>query len=312
MKLKKTILKKYMNLFSRIDMLDPTWEGYTIARNATTGAEKTSALLTVSEKRYEESLVFPLDLYFRTDLRILLENKDVLEVGSNHGGSSLAYLQLYNPKSIVGIDTSEEKIQISKLFFKAKGVTSNFDFVKGFAEHMPLPSDSFDAIISYNTFEHVADLQAVMSECFRILRSSGKLLAAFPSYHHPTQHHLDSVTLAPCLHWFFSSKDITDAYWEILDENSTYRDKLGLRRRPLHSWERLPIINGMTLRTFRKILAANPCSAVQHIPVPIGSIGKVVENNPILKLVKYISWFGTKLPFLEEITNQRIVYIVTK
>ena len=224
-----------MSLFSRIDTIDPQWEGYTIARNTTIETEEQNALLQISKIRYEESNIFNLDAYFRTDLKRILEGKDVLEVGSNHGGAALAHYQLYNLKSIVGIDTSESQIEISRLFFKSKGVNSNFDFVKCYAEDLPFPSNSFDVIISFDVFEHVSDLSAVMNECFRVLRQKGKLLLIFPSHYHPTRHHLYVVTATPCVHWFFSPQEIMDVFWDILGDNLKYRDKKGIERRALRS-----------------------------------------------------------------------------
>lgn len=312
MNLRKTLLKKYMNLFSRIGQGDPQWEGYTIARNAVTNENRQNALLQISKIRYEESKTYPLDRYFRTDLKRILEGKDVLEIGSNHGGAALAYFELYELKSIFGLDVTESQAEISRLFFKSRGLNSNFGFVKGYAEALPFSSGSFDAVISFDTFEHVSDLLSTMNECFRVLRPNGKLLCVFPSYYHPTQTHLSAVTSAPCLHWVFTPQEIMEAFWDILDDNATYRDRKALKRRPLRAWEKLWIVNGMTLRKFRKLIAKQRWSGVQHIPVPIGSVGKKVEEKPVYKVVKYFSWIGTKLPILEEVANQRIVYILTK
>lgn len=310
--MKKSILKIYMNLFSQIDKVDPRWEGYAIARNAATEAERQNALLEISKARYKESKRIMLDEYFKTDLRDILRGKDVLEVGSNHGGASLAYFELYELKSITGIDTTESQIETSKLFFKNKGVHSGFSFVKAFAEHLPFASNSFDAIISFDVFEHVMDLSCVMSECFRVLRSGGKLLAVFPSFYQPLAHHLKVVTYAPCVHWFFSPGRIMDIFWEILDENPVYRDYKGLERRPLLHWEKLLGINGTTLSKFRKIISENPWSGIQHIRLPLGSVGSVSREKPFLKFFRYVFYLGTMFPVLEEVCNHRIVCILTK
>jgi len=103
-----------------------------------------------------------------------------------------------------------------------------------------------------------------------------------------------------------------DMYWEILDENPEYRDRKGLQRRPLRSWEKLFIINGTTLRGFRRIIAQEPWSHSQQIRIPLASVGEVVRRRPYLKLLKYIFWLGMRVPVLEEAANHRIVYILTK
>jgi len=151
-----------------------------------------------------------------------------------------------------------------------------------------------------------------MKECWRVLRPGGRLLAAFPSYFHPTQHHLFDVTYAPFIHWFFKPSDLMDAYWEILDENPAHRDRIGSVRRPLYPWEKLFIINGTTLQKFRKIIASMSWSSVEHIGLPMGEAGMVSKRPPAYKIVKYLVGWATKVPLLEEITNHRIVYILTK
>ena len=187
-------------MMSGIERVDQTWEGYRLARNAASEAQRQEALLQISENRYLESKTYTLDSYFRTDLRSLLQGKDVLEIGSNHGGASLAYFEMYGLKSITGLDTTESEIAISKVFFKSKGMKSGFDFVQGYGEKLPFPVGSFDAIIAFDVFEHVQDLKMVAGECFRVLRPGGTLLTAFPSFYHPTQHHLFSVTTIPFVH----------------------------------------------------------------------------------------------------------------
>jgi len=105
----------------------------------------------------------------------ILRGKDVLEIGSSFGGASLAYFEMYNLKSITGIDTSGSQVETSKLVFQRKGIVRVFDFVQGYGEKLPFPSESFDAIITFDVFEHVRDLPAVMGEGFRVLRPGGKL-----------------------------------------------------------------------------------------------------------------------------------------
>lgn len=310
--MKKYLLKKYMNMFSRINKLSPTWQGYTIARHAKTETERIEGLLSVARKRYEESKSVKLDTYFKTDLKEILGGKDVLEIGSNHGGASLAYFQLYELNSITGLDTSESQAEISNIYFEKEGVKSNYKFIKCYAEEIPFASENFDAIISTDVFEHVSDLSKVMNECFRLLRPGGKLLLVFPSYYHPTGHHLSIVSQAPCVHWFFSPQDIVNVFYDILDDNPDYRDRIGITRRPLAPWEKLPIINGTTLREFRRIIKENPWSEAKHISLPLGETGKLTVKYPFLKPLKYIIWLGTKLPLIEEVANHRIVYMITK
>jgi hypothetical protein len=69
MKPQKMLLKAYIKLFSRVGRIDPRWEGYVLARRATTEAEREEALLEISKARYEESKRISLNEYFKIDLR---------------------------------------------------------------------------------------------------------------------------------------------------------------------------------------------------------------------------------------------------
>ncbi|KFO66690.1 hypothetical protein ER57_15770 [Smithella sp. SCADC] len=312
MGMKKRLIKAYMNMMSGIERVDKTWEGYRLARNAVTESQRQAALLQISENRYLESKTYTLDSYFRTDLKGLLLGKDVLELGSNHGGASLAYYEMYGLKSITGLDTTESQVVISNKFFELKGLKTNFNFVQGYGENLPFPSEAFDAIIAFDVFEHVQDLNAVVGECFRVLRPGGLLLTAFPSFFHPTQHHLFSVTTVPFVHYMFSNKDIMEVFYDILDENPEYRDRIGAQRRPLEPWERLCIINGTTLRMYRKIAQQYPWSESRQIYLPIGSNGKLVTEHPVLKGLLAVTWIAARLPSLDEAFNNRISFIHKK
>ena len=308
----KAVVKYWMKAFSRIDHDLGPWEGYAEKRLALTPEEKTEALLKIACSRYEESKKYKTEQIFKTDFNSALENKDLLEIGSNHGGATYYFYERYKPRTITGIDTTEMQATISALFFKKMGATLNYYFQKAFAEDLPFSSDSFDAIISYDVFEHVADIQKTLFETFRVLRPGGRAFIAFPSYYHPTQHHLSTVTLSPCIHWFYSPEILMEVYFDILDEHPEYKRKVGECRRKLKPWEKLNIINGTTFKQFRGYLKQQPWKKTTHIPLPLGVNSHFLTKYPILKPLSYVFWFGTKLPILSEVCNHRIVYVLEK
>ena len=313
MGLRKRLLRWHMLRFSGIEQGNATWEGYTRARNAATAGEKEEALLSISQARYEESLAAPLDGYSRRDLKPLLNGADALEIGCNHGGASLAYFELYGLRSITGLDIGRSPAETAAKFFQRHGVSlDRYRFVDGFAELLPFPAQSFDAVLSFDVWEHVQDVGKAMDECHRVLRPGGRLLLAFPSYYHPTQHHLFEVTHAPFIHWFWRPDELMDVYWDLLDEHPRYRDRIGVFRRPLKRWERLRIINGTTLAGFRRIVRRAAWSRVQFIPLPFGVAGTAVQRRPVLRVLRWLTAPATRLPLLEEAANQRIVYILTR
>jgi len=103
-----------------------------------------------------------------------------------------------------------------------------------------------------------------------------------------------------------------EVFYDILEENPEWRDRNGLNRKPLESWERLQSINGTTLATYRKVILQLPWSNIRHIRLPLGTNGKLTKKYPFLKGLLAISWIASRIPVLEEAFNNRIVYILTK
>jgi SAM-dependent methyltransferase len=192
------------------------------------------------------------------------------------------------------------------------GVNSNFQFLCAFAENMPFADESFDAILSYDVFEHVQSVLQSLNECYRVLRPGGKAFIAFPSYYHPTEHHLNIVSATPLIHWFFSNKILMEVYYDIMEENPEYGYNTYQSRRPLEPWEKLYSINGTTLKAFHKLIKLQPWKSRKHVPFPIGSHGIISKKYPVLKLVRPLFYLGTKIPVLNECCNHRIVYILEK
>jgi ubiquinone/menaquinone biosynthesis C-methylase UbiE len=184
-----------------------------------------------------------------------LRGKDVLDIGSGCGGRTAFYLLEGSPKSIIGLDISVLRAGVAKTSVQRLCNDTRISFMVGIGEEMPFQDGSFDVILSYDVFEHVQDLTAVLKECFRILRPAGRLIALFPPYYGPRAHHLDFVTTLPFLHHLFSPSALVDAANTILQEKPWLRDNpLPPPSRSYLGKEVLPRLNGTTERDFREIL----------------------------------------------------------
>ncbi|WP_448030809.1 class I SAM-dependent methyltransferase [Bradyrhizobium liaoningense] len=73
--------------------------------------------------------------------------------------------------------------------------------VNGVGEHIPFPDQSFDAVISSNVLEHVADPAAVMKECFRVLRPGGVCHMVIPNFGSWWEGHYGLLWLPHSPHW---------------------------------------------------------------------------------------------------------------
>ena len=211
---------------------------------------------------------------------------------------------------ISGIDVRQVFIESAKQF--ASMHNTRADFEVGFGESLPFENKIFDAILSFDVFEHVQNLEKTLNECYRVLKIGGRLFLVFPSYFHPIEHHLSLVTRTPCIHWFFSGKTCIRAYYEILKERG---DKAYWYKRlsaNVESWERGNTINGITLSQFKAIIKGMNWRVVRPVSKPIGSIGRNISRNRLIRTMSKLFSPLTKIPGLREIFLHRITYILEK
>ena len=201
----------------------------------------------------------------------VFSSKDLLDIGSGCGGRTAYYLRHGSPRSIVGLDISELRASVARRSVDRLCADSRICFAVGVGEQLPFRDESFDAILSYDVFEHVRDLNRVLEECYRVLRRGGRLYSLFPPYYGPRAHHLDFITTLPFLHHVFAPSVLVEAANRILQEQPSLRDRP--LPRPEHSYlgrEVLPRLNGTTERDFRRIVGRLPFEVEQMELVPFG------------------------------------------
>ena len=105
----------------------------------------------------------------------LTPGKKILDLacGSGYGSD---YLAEHDAKRVVGGDVSTEALTYATRHF----VRPNLSFVKLNAVCLPFPPCSFDAVVSFETVEHVRDSDEFLRECARVLRPEGVFLCSTP------------------------------------------------------------------------------------------------------------------------------------
>ncbi len=181
-----------------------------------TNSQRQAVRIDSSISKYKSEVSYPWDCYHGTNLTPYLQGKNVLEIGCFSGGRGIAWYEKYQMASLTGVDVVPEYIEAATQFAQLKKVNAKYMLGKG--ESLPFNDESFDAIVSFDVFEHIQNVEQTLSECYRVLRSGGLVFMSFPGYYHPTHHHLALVTKIPCLHYFFSGKTLVRAYYEILQE----------------------------------------------------------------------------------------------
>ena len=251
-----------------------------------------------------------MENYFLSNLNPeLLKNKTLLDLGSFTGGRLSAWFENYELKKVYGIDINPIFKVAADEFALEKKI--NAEFKTGVGEKLPYEDNSFDFIVSTDTFEHVQNLENTMNECFRVLKPDGMLLAVFPQYLQPFESHLNFVTKLPCIHWFFNSKKISEKYYEILKERGDSAKWYNGEKYSLEEWEKLPTLNGTSIRKFEKILKKNSWSDVKWIKKPILTDGRRSKKF-FFRLLSLLFYPLIYIKYLDELFMGRICVICKK
>jgi SAM-dependent methyltransferase len=198
-----------------------------------------------------------------------LEGKDVLDLGCGYGGRT-AYCSINGaPRSVVGLEIADDIVRIASRSAPALANGRPMSFAVGLGETLPFSDGSFDAILSYDVFEHVRDLSHVLRECHRVLRPGGRVYALFPPYFGPRAHHLGFVTTFPFLHHVFSPETLVRATNSVLAERPEIgKPQLPMPEKSFQDRIVLPSLNGTTESDFRRIVGNLPFEVEQLVLVP--------------------------------------------
>ena len=282
---------------------------HSIFLNSTAEQQK-EIMLKSSQSKYDSEIDFPFDNYFGFPLLPILRNKTALDLGSFTGGRTAAWFERYKLKRISGTDINQIYIDAATQFAKIRNI--NADYRKGRGESIPYENDQFDVILTFDVLEHVQNIRKTMDECYRVLKPGGKLIAVFPSYYQPLEHHLGRVTRLPGLQYVFSGKTQVKAYYEILKERG---DAAYWYRRDtpfLEEWEKGNTINGTTFYKFRKLINDQNWKIWFQSRKTIGSTGRYVEKNKWIKIPSLLFIPFTYVPIIQDIVLHRIAVILEK
>ncbi|WP_456463465.1 class I SAM-dependent methyltransferase [Lutibacter sp.] len=103
---------------------------------------------------------------------IPLATGNVLEIGIG-SGLNLSYYSK-KVKHLTAIDPSEELWKKSNI--NTLSLPFEFEFIKAFAENIPLADNHFDTVVMTYTMCTIPDLNKAFSEIRRVLKPTGKLL----------------------------------------------------------------------------------------------------------------------------------------
>jgi len=122
----------------------------------------------------EEALLASLGCGNPTALATLNPGEVVLDLGSGGGIDVLLSARRVGPTGkAYGLDMTDEMLALANENKRKAGAT-NVEFLKGEIEHIPLPDNSVDVIISNCVINLSADKDRVLREAFRVLKPDGR------------------------------------------------------------------------------------------------------------------------------------------
>jgi arsenite methyltransferase len=109
-----------------------------------------------------------------TALAELKPGETVLDLGSGGGIDVLLSARRVGPLGkAYGLDMTDEMLALARENQRKSGV-QNVEFLKGEIEHIPLPDNSVDVIISNCVINLSGDKDRVLAEAFRVLKPGGR------------------------------------------------------------------------------------------------------------------------------------------
>jgi len=122
----------------------------------------------------EEAMLASLGCGNPTALAKLNPGDVVLDLGSGGGVDVLLSAKRVGPTGkAYGLDMTDEMLALANEN-KRKAGAENVEFLKGEIEHIPLPDNSVDVIISNCVINLSADKDRVLSEALRVLKPGGR------------------------------------------------------------------------------------------------------------------------------------------
>ena len=123
----------------------------------------------------EEAVLASLGCGNPTALAQLKPGETVLDLGSGGGIDVLLSAKRVGPSGkAYGLDMTDEMLDLARENQRKAGV-QNVEFLKGEIEHIPLPDNSVDVVISNCVINLSADKDRVLREAFRVLKPGGRV-----------------------------------------------------------------------------------------------------------------------------------------
>ena len=123
--------------------------------------------MKVHRGNFQSNITFLKKSHFFNDT-----SQRVLEIGSGNGTMCFVLKKL--GYSVIGTEVNQDYIRRAKDLFAV-------DLVSVSEEQLPFETASFDAVVSFDVFEHIPDSKKHLSEVYRVLKPGGRYFFTTPN-----------------------------------------------------------------------------------------------------------------------------------
>lgn len=227
-----------------------------------------------------ETIKFYLD--FSTEEE-MFKDKTIVDIGCGAAGKSLYYASR-GAKQVIGVEILQKYEAEATALANELNLADKFNFVCADAAALPFEDNSIDTIIMNDAMEHVANPEAVLDECLRVLSKGGRLFVNFPPINHPTGAHLSDLIYIPWVHLFFSEKTLVEAYKHLAKNVPDGNDRISFRiSKKEDGTEYFSYINHMSIKRFNSILKSKGITPAYIKHIPLRPFLKPLSVLPLLK-----------------------------
>jgi SAM-dependent methyltransferase len=154
---------------------------------------------------FQDQLRSNVEFWRRFGQRPAFRGKVVLDLGCGHGALSIDAAR--DGAKVLGVDLDVERVEFAKrnVATRYPELRDRIDFrvIDLVTASEPTLTGHFDIVLSKDTFEHVVDIEAMLSTVYRLLKQPGELWAGFsPLYWSPRGDHGRTGLRLPWAHAF--------------------------------------------------------------------------------------------------------------
>lgn len=118
---------------------------------------------------------FALKAFQVLDRHISTSDQKILEIGSGTGRFCLALSEKYPNKKIIGIDYTNESIDLSKKGAELKNL-KNVEFLQADLFKLPFSDNNFDVVFENGVIEHFYNYPEAIQEMKRVTKKGGQII----------------------------------------------------------------------------------------------------------------------------------------